>query len=284
MSFENTKTGQIKNVEGLSADLRMEDLTVWNYNRNKLGLDIWLTSAYNMKGLSGSKSSQIFQYGFALSKSRDVPFSIDAFEEFWQWFVNVKYYSANYDVVGKQGVPLGKVNPGDIPYDFPTELLCIEERMRPLHDFLISCFSGMNKLAPHTGFLRGTKTHLTLTHGELDIYIKLVPDRNSNEKIVAALFIAGTQYDQEGKNFESIGDNPQELTAYALCSTLQDLEVLFEMGLLHSHNLVMAEERELLSSTKGLAYRLGEYEQTKEATRTFHFLVMTGLRKVLCVS
>ena len=117
MSFKNTKTGQIKNAEGLSVDLRTEDMTVWNYNRNKLGLDIWLTSSYNMKGLNGSKSSQIFRYGFALSKSRDVPFSIDAFEEFWQWFVNVKYYSANYDVLGKQGVPLEKVNPGDIPYD-----------------------------------------------------------------------------------------------------------------------------------------------------------------------
>ena len=284
MSFENTKTKDIKTVEGLSASYRTKDTTVWNYNRDKLGLDIWLTSAYHIKGLNGSKSSPIFRYGFALSKSRDKPFSSVVFEEFWQWFVNVKYYSVNYNVVGKQGVKLEQVNPEHIPYDFCTEpVSSIEERMRPLHDFLLSCFSGENKLAPDTGFLGGTKTHMTLTHNEFNIYVKLVPDRNSNEKIVSALFIAGTQYDQEGKTFDNLGDNPQEVTAYALSSTLQDLEVLFEMGLLHSQNLVMAEERELLSPTKGLAYKGGAYKQTKEATRTFHFLVMIGLRKV-CMS
>eukprot|EP00979_Chaetoceros_neogracilis_P011701 scaffold2955_cov203-Chaetoceros_neogracile.AAC.3 len=38
-----------KIVEGLSANLRTNDAIIWNYNRNTLELDIWLTSAYLMK-------------------------------------------------------------------------------------------------------------------------------------------------------------------------------------------------------------------------------------------
>ena len=128
--------------------------------------------------------------------------------------------------------------------------------------------------------LLGTKTHLTITHDEFCIYVKLVPDKDCNERIVSALFIDGVQYDPEDSSFDDLGTNPQYITAYALYSTLQDLDILFEMGLLESHDSVLGEERELLPQKIGGAYGLGGFKQTKEATRALHFLTLAGLRKV----
>ena len=70
------------------------------------------------------------------------------------------------------------------------------------------------------------------------------------------------------------------LRMLSIYSTLQDLDILFEMGLLESHDSVLLEERELLPQKKGGAYGLGGFKQTKEATRAFHFLTLAGLRKV----
>ena len=124
------------------------------------------------------------------------------------------------------------------------------------------------------------KTHLTITHDEFCIYVKLVPDKDCNERIVSALFIDGIHYDPEDSSFDDLGTNPQYITAYALYSTLQDLDILFEMGLLESHDSVLGEERELLPQKKGGAYGLGGFKQTKEATMALHFLMLAGLRKV----
>ena len=273
MVFENKNTGDSREVEGLSASFR-NDVGVWEYKRKELGLDLWLTSAYHMKGLSGSKSKQIFRYGLALSKSEDIPFSVHSFEIFWKWFVRAKYFSINFDIVGDEQ-DLVHVK-GDVPID----LNGVEQKMKPLHDFLVQVFSGHNRLGMDTGFIRGTKTHLTITHDEFCIYVKLVPDKDCNERIVSALFIDGVQYDPEDSSFDDLGTNPQYITAYALYSTLQDLDILFEMGLLESHDSVLGEERELLPQKVGGAYGLGGFKQTKEATRALHFLTLAGLRKV----
>ncbi len=273
MSFENTITGDSREVEGLSASFR-NDVGVWEYKRKELGLDLWLTSAYHIKGLSGSKSKQIFRYGFALSKSEDIPFSISSFEIFWEWFVRAKYFSINFDIVGEDQHLV------HVKRDVPIDLNGVEQKMKPLHDFLVQVFSGHNRLGGDTGFIRGTKTHLTITHDEFCIYVKLVPDKDCNERIVSALFIDGVHYDPEDSSFDDLGTNPQYITAYALYSTLQDLDILFEMGLLESHDSVLGEERELLPQKKGGAYGLGGFKQTKEATRALHFLTLAGLRKV----
>jgi len=151
--------------------------------------------------------------------------------------------------------------------------------MSNLHDFLQSTFSGRNELTPSTGFLHGTKTHVSLTHDNFSIFVKLIPDINYREKVVSSLFVDGVQYDAEGEVFGSISDDPFLLQSYSILSIIEDLEMLFEMGLLRSHDLVLSEEREIMPLRAEGAFS-GNFDQTEEATRAFHFLAVAGLRKV----
>ncbi len=277
MKIKNLITGEVKDVDGLSAYLRTQDTPTWVYNREKLGLDLWITSAYYMKGVQGCKSRAIFRYGLALAASEEIPFSIEAFEEFWQWLVTIKYYHSNFEVVGRDDVPLLRLE--KTAYEFSTELRDVEHRMRDLHDFLVSTFSGPNALTPSTGYLRGTKTHVSLTHDSFHIYVKLVPDIHYNEKIISTLFVDGKQYDPQGKSFANLESEPLDIQSYAILSILEDIEMLFEMGLLSSHDVVLAEDREILPLRHGQAF-IGTYEMSRSACRAFHFLAIAGLRKV----
>ena len=280
MTFKNIKTGATKVVNGLSAHLRTMDVSTWTYDREKMGLDLWLTSAYYMKGVEGSKSRAIFRYGFALSASQDLTFSKQAFEEFWKWLVHTKYYLVNFKVVKERSsstTSLSRLR--STGYDFNTDLPDIHDRMSDLHDFLLSTFSQTNQLTPSTGFLRATKTHLSITHDCFHIYVKLIPDINFDEKVVSTLFLSGIQYDPEGKDFGSLGVNPLEMQAYSILSVLEDLEMLFEMGLLRSYDQVLSEEREILPLRSEGPFT-GNYEMTENAALAFHFLATAGLRKV----
>lgn len=75
-----------------------------------------------------------------------------------------------------------------------------------------------------------------------------------NESFQRSLSMASTMI-QRIHSFDDLGTNPQYITAYALYSTLQDLDILFEMGLLESHDSVLGEERELLPQKKGGCHR-----------------------------
>ena len=57
----------------------------WTYDRNRLGLNLWLTSIYPLN------DRPVARYGFVLSSDDKLSFNPLEFENFWAWLVRVKH-------------------------------------------------------------------------------------------------------------------------------------------------------------------------------------------------
>ena len=240
---------------------------VYIYDRDKLGLNLWITT------ICAPRGRPVARYGFTLSSDDCIAFNAKEFDIFWQWLVTIKYQMAS------AANPKLKLTEDDIA-----------NKMSSLRQFLLTSFSGQvasNDSSTSTmmneGWLYGTNYHVCLV---FDVFSLLLYKMPGSDEVHTTFFVNGQQYDSSKfSRLEEVPLRRNDILAYAITSAARDTDLLYQMGLLRPSTrrrdgevgTTVEREVEPLLQTGHLFP--GDYTSTPMARRAMVILAMAGLRK-----
>ena len=225
---------------------------IYIFDREKLGLNLWLTS------ICAPAGSPVTRYGFTLTSDNTIDFNPQEFEAFWKWLVDIKFQTARKKITR------------DTVWD----------KMVPLHDFLLASFSDarFDPSEANDGWLYSSKDHVSLTYDVFSLLLHKMP-RSDEWKIT--FFVDGNQYDfSQFSRLEEVPLRRNDILAYAISSAAIDKDLLYQMGLILMPSTdACNDEREFLDLRKCGHLFSGDYTSTPLARRAMVILAICGLRK-----
>jgi hypothetical protein len=267
----STTTSRKSQTQRVQVGCRLQPPT-WTYDRNTLGLNLWITSIY------AQKNKPVSRYGFTLSSDTHTDFNAEEFNHFWQWFVTMKHKMMLSRKENRTDTTATTTKPEQ---DHPTDQEALEQRMATLKHFLLASFSGVSVTpGSNDGYLYSTGTYCNITFDVFSIHIYRLP---CEEKFKSTLFVDGKQFDTARFRLPELQLTRNQILAFAIAEALQDTDLLHQMGLIRytkSDDHASDETLELPPLRNEPPLFNGDYENTPMARRVVSILAMAGLRKV----
>lgn len=233
-----------------------ERLPSYEYVRERLGLQLWVTSV--------THTQCPFEYGFVLSALPGLSFDEAEFRVFWNWLVTIKHTLLNYDLVVKD--PDDQERPLRPKERAHTPRAALEEVMEPQRAFLIKAFTRSFSSRGRLDYFYQNHYKVSISYGAFAVVVSRCRD---GARILPMLFVNGTQYDVQLSSYGSVPfASKDELFALAIATALKDSNLLHEMGLLNGEPSDTYQERDL----ERMVW------DNERARQVVLFLVLAGIR------
>jgi len=268
LQFINPTTKETKN-SSVSSNISVQEAT-WEYNREALGLELFITGMNLQIPRRGHIPSGVpYYYIFTLVHNPLLEFNPEEFIKFWQWLSQVRYLEVIHPNLKRRATDF------DQKYQLPTkeelDAFNIKYSIMEERDLMIAAFSGRrerrsSRAAVSAGDLNPFWESARLSvaeYGPFSVAVHSVHDYDQyNNDFCFVMIAGGYQFDVCETSFENVGlqDGPtvkESVLGTCICVGLRDVDILHE--------------------TKFLSKEVKYYEP-KRAAHFISFIALYGLR------
>jgi len=271
LEFINMHTKKTRQSE-VSSNIFVKEAR-WEYNREALGLELFITGVNLQVPKNGKIPSGVpYYYIFTLAYNPSLKFSHDEFVKFWQWLSTIRYLEETHNEIKQNRTDFKHYVPAtkEQRNEFNMKYRNLEER-----DRLIAAFSGSTSLE-----IRPSSEEAKIDMGEIKPFWGTSRSSVAEYQMFSITIHTVHEYDEYKNDFCIVmvagGEqmNVQEVSYKDLCF---DCDISVKAKVIGTCICVGLRDIEMLHETK-FVRRAVKYYEPNRAASVVSFFALYGLR------